>query len=83
MRALAKDPENRYQTASEFVADLERAIAGEHVERISSELVMAPGITRTITGSSTREQAGEQATQVTLAPKTRPNEVGAWRGSLY
>lgn len=72
MRALAKDPENRYQTASEFAADLERAMSGEHVERISPELAMAPGITRTITGSNTREQASEQATQVTLPPAARP-----------
>ena len=32
MRALAKDPNNRYQTAREFAADLEKAMAGKPIE---------------------------------------------------
>lgn len=39
MRALAKAPENRYQTAHEFAADLKRAMAGQHVEPAPSEHV--------------------------------------------
>ena len=42
LRALAKDPANRYQTAREFAADLERCAAGEPVEPMSPELAMAP-----------------------------------------
>ncbi len=42
MHALAKAPNNRYQTAKEFAADLERSLAGEPVEPISPELAMAP-----------------------------------------
>ncbi len=41
MRALAKDPENRYQTAKEFGADLGRAMAGKSVQAISPEVAMA------------------------------------------
>ena len=33
-RALAKDPAQRYQTAVEFRADVERAIAGVPVTRV-------------------------------------------------
>lgn len=39
MRALAKAPENRYQTAHEFAADLKRAISGQHIEPVPSEHV--------------------------------------------
>jgi hypothetical protein len=42
MRALAKDSNNRYQTAKDFAADLEKCMAGEPVEPISLELAMAP-----------------------------------------
>jgi len=49
VRALAKSPDNRYQTAKEFTADLERAMAGEPVESISPELAMV---------SATRPQDG-------------------------
>jgi len=41
MRALAKSPDDRYQTAGEFAADLERAMAGEPIEPIPPELTMA------------------------------------------
>jgi len=37
VRALAKDPDNRYQSASELIDDLERVVAGEPVERISRD----------------------------------------------
>lgn len=42
MRALAKAPENRYQTAREFAADLKRALAGHHIEPVPPEHVAAP-----------------------------------------
>jgi len=41
VRALAKDPNNRYQTAADFAADLDRGMSGECVERISPEVAMA------------------------------------------
>ncbi len=41
-RALAKDPNNRYQTAKEFAVDLERAMAGDPIEPISPEIAMTP-----------------------------------------
>jgi serine/threonine protein kinase len=43
-RALAKDPADRYQTVKEFASDLEKAMAGEPVEPISSELAMTPTV---------------------------------------
>jgi hypothetical protein len=49
VRALAKDPDNRYQTAREFAADLERGLAGEPVEPISPELAMASAMPETTT----------------------------------
>jgi serine/threonine protein kinase len=74
MRALAKDPNNRYQTAKEFATDLEKAMTGESVEPISSELAMAPA-TDTIVSPHTQYQA-EQKKQSTssraAAPETRP-----------
>jgi serine/threonine-protein kinase len=42
MRALAKAPENRYQTAHEFAADLKRAIAGQHIEPVLPQHIAAP-----------------------------------------
>jgi len=42
MRALVKDPDNRYQTAREFATDLEKCLAGEPVEPVPLELVAAP-----------------------------------------
>ena len=32
MKALSKNPSNRYQTADEFSADLARVVAGQEVE---------------------------------------------------
>jgi len=42
MRALAKDPDKRYQSAREFSADLERCLAGESVKPVSPEIAMPP-----------------------------------------
>ncbi len=42
MRALAKAPENRYQTAHEFAADLKRAMAGQHIEPVPPQHIAAP-----------------------------------------
>jgi predicted Ser/Thr protein kinase len=45
LRALAKDPEDRYQTAKEFIADLRRAMAGQPVEAVSPGLPMMSAAT--------------------------------------
>lgn len=44
MRALAKDPEKRYQTAKEFAAALKQAAAGEQIEPPPPESTMGLGI---------------------------------------
>ena len=49
IRSLAKDPDNRYQTAKEFINDLQRAVAGKSVAGISTELAMSPAASLTIT----------------------------------
>ena len=46
LRGLAKDPADRYQTADEFRADVDRAMAGEAVTAISPPLVNDPAAER-------------------------------------
>ena len=81
VRALAKDPNNRYQTAEEFAADLERGLAGEPVEPISPELAMASGSPETMVTPSAKYQtqpwewptlSGTLATPFPLAGEVRP-----------
>ncbi len=60
IRTLAKEPDHRYQTAREFVTDLERAMAGEPVERIATESAIAPVATETMIASDAQDQAREQ-----------------------
>ena len=50
MHALAKDPNNRYQTAKEFAADLERVRAGKPVEPISADLTVVSAMAETMIG---------------------------------
>ena len=40
MRALAKSPEERYQSAKELAADLKRAMAGQPIEQTAPELTV-------------------------------------------
>lgn len=61
IRTLAKEPEHRYQTAREFVTDLERAMAGEPVERIATESAIAPVAAETMIASHAQDQSREQA----------------------
>jgi eukaryotic-like serine/threonine-protein kinase len=70
MKALAKNPANRYQTAEEFTADLERVKQGEDV--LATPLLVA-------TGDATQVIARPAATQV-LPPPTEPERGGrsAW-----
>ncbi len=75
MKALSKNPANRYQTAEEFSADLDRVTAGENVE--ATPLLAAGG------GDATQVIARPQATQVmppTEEPKGSSRKV--WLGVL-
>jgi eukaryotic-like serine/threonine-protein kinase len=76
MKALAKNPANRYQTAEELDADLERARKGQEVE--ATPLLPAPAA-----GESTQVIARPQATQV-LPPAEEPVGSGrkVWLGIL-
>jgi serine/threonine-protein kinase len=74
MKALAKNPANRYQTAEEFSADLERVQQGKSVE--ATPLLVAGG-------DATQVIARPQATQVlppTEEPKGSSRKV--WLGIL-
>ncbi|MCK4314252.1 MAG: protein kinase [Anaerolineae bacterium] len=48
-RALAKDPNDRYQTANEFASDLERAMAGQPIEPIPPELTVVAATSEAMT----------------------------------
>ena len=74
MRALAKDPNNRYQTAGEFAADLERAMVGKPVEPISLEVAMAPATTMGLISSDAQGQPTPPPSSAWAAPgpATRP-----------
>ena len=71
MRALAKNPANRYQTADEFRADLERARLGQDV--LATPL-MPPG------EDATQVISRPQATAV-LRRRSRRRAAGGTSGS--
>jgi serine/threonine-protein kinase len=74
MKALSKNPANRYQTAEELVADLERVKKGQDVEATP----LLP-----VAGDATQVIARPQATQV-LPPATEPpgSSRKMWLGVL-
>jgi serine/threonine-protein kinase len=70
LRALAKDPEDRYQTAEDFIEDLERAEAGLPVSRATSTAataLLAGGAAGYAAGEAT-ELLSESATRVVAPP---------------
>ncbi len=70
LRALAKEPEDRYQTADDFIEDLERVEAGLPISRETSEAATAL-LAAPLTGGTTEVIPGESATRV-ATPPTRP-----------
>ena len=70
LRALAKGPEDRYQTAEDFIEDLERVEAGLPISRETSEAATALLATPLAAGT-TEVLRGEGTTRLAPAP-TRP-----------
>src|SRR5262245_13973663 len=70
LRALAKDPANRYQTAEEFIEDLERFEAGLPLSRATS-MAAAAAVGGTTVGEAT-ELLSESPTRVVAPPQPPP-----------
>ena len=70
LRALAKEPEERYQTADEFIEDLERVEAGLPISRATATaataLLVAP------VGDATEVLSAESPTRVVAPPPSAP-----------
>jgi serine/threonine-protein kinase len=76
MKALSKNPSNRYQTADEFSADLARVIAGQEVE--ATPLMPAGG------GDATQLISRPSSQTAVLPPPEEPKGSGrkVWLGIL-
>lgn len=76
MKALSKNPSNRYQTAQEFSADLGRVIAGQEVEATP---LMAAGM-----GDATQVISRPSTQTAVLPPPEEPEGSGrkVWLGIL-
>lgn len=62
MRALAKNPDYRYQTAKEFTTELRQAAAGQEIEALPPEIVSAPITPQPMVGAVPQDQRWELAT---------------------
>ena len=72
MRALAKDPDNRYQTAKELAADLKKCLVGEPVEPISPEVAMAPPPGEAMEGLNAQSQVRGSKRHTPVRHSTTP-----------
>jgi serine/threonine-protein kinase len=70
LRSLSKDPEDRYQTADDFIEDLERVEAGLPLSRETSDAATALLATVPVAGSTTEVLPRTPATRV--APPRPP-----------
>ena len=77
MRSLAKSPDDRYQTASEFRADVERAVIGVPT---NAEMTAAVPM---IVGDATQRMDAVQATQVYAVDTEPPRGRRAQRGAGF
>lgn len=89
MKAISKNPDNRYQTALEMCGDLERVLRGEQVEATpvlsSSEQTAMMGADpyaaqRSYAGSGAAYQAGSGSTSVLPQAGPPPRRAPAARG---
>jgi serine/threonine-protein kinase len=67
LRSLAKDPADRYQTADEFIEDLERVESGLPISRATSAAATAL-LAGAAAGEATQVLTGEEATRVVSQP---------------
>ncbi len=74
LRSLAKDPGERYQTAEEFIEDLERVEAGLPISRATSTAATAllAGAAAGLAAGEATELLSEGPTRVVAPPPPRP-----------
>jgi serine/threonine-protein kinase len=74
LRALAKDPADRYQTADEFIEDLERTEAGLPISRATSTAATAllAGAAGGLAAGEATELLSEGPTRVVAPPPPKP-----------
>jgi serine/threonine-protein kinase len=74
LRALAKDPGERYQSAEEFIEDLERVEAGLPISRATSTAATAllAGAAGGLAAGEATELLSESPTRVVAPPPPRP-----------
>jgi serine/threonine protein kinase len=75
LKALAKDPDKRYQTAKEFATALKKAAAGESIELSTSELLAATAPPYPTNGHIPSDDTGWETATLPSAPAIHPTPV--------